>query len=71
MRELVFYQVFHENTPLCQAGSEEDAKLMVSFSPGNRHYKRMQFLPTDTVDVSAEEVLVKELPEGTGVTLPV
>ena len=64
-----YYYEVHEGDAngvkrIAVCGSEEDAKMMMLLArPGkNRSWIRCQFLPPDTVDTTADTVLVSELP---------
>ena len=50
---------------IAQCGSEDDARMMMMLArPGmNRSWVRCQFLPPDTVETTAEEVKLVELPQ--------
>ena len=50
---------------VCRCGSEEDARMMMMLAPPgkNRSWVRCQFLPPDTVETTAEEVKLVELPQ--------
>ena len=65
-----YYYVIYEGDQdgvksIAQCGSEEDARMMMMLArPGkNRSWVRCQFLPPDTVETTAEEVKLVELPQ--------
>ena len=69
MRQTHYYEI-HEGDQdgvrvVCRCGSEEDARMMMLLAPEgkNRSWIKVQFLPPDTVDTSAEEVQQDILPQ--------
>ena len=58
MKNLYYYQVTdHLGNNICQCGSEDDARMMISLGGKNsRMFVRCQFLPPDTVSTTAEYV---------------
>ena len=69
MRQTHYYEI-HEGDQdgvkvVCRCGSEEDARMMMLLAPEgkNRSWIKVQFLPPDTVDTSAEEVQQDVLPQ--------
>ena len=79
MRQTHYYEI-HEGDQdgvrvVCRCGSEEDARMMMLLAPEgkNRSWIKVQFLPPDTVNTTAEEVKQdilpqrKDLPQGNDV----
>ena len=69
MRQTHYYEI-HEGDQdgvrvICRCGSEEDARMMMLLAPEgkNRSWIKVQFLPPDTVDTSAEHVVEDQLPQ--------
>ena len=69
MRQTHYYEI-HEGDQdgvkvICRCGSEEDARMMMLLAPEgkNRSWIKVQFLPPDTIDTSAEEVHQDQLPQ--------
>ena len=69
MRQTHYYEI-HEGDQdgvrvVCRCGSEEDARMMMSLAPPgkNRSWIKVQFLPPDTVNTTAEEVEQVVLPQ--------
>ena len=76
MRQTHYYEI-HEGDQdgvrvVCRCGSEEDARMMMLLAPEgkNRSWIKVQFLPPDTINTTAEEIQQdvlpqrKDLPEG-------
>ena len=69
MRQTHYYEI-HEGDQdgikvVCRCGSEEDARMMMLLAPEgkNRSWIKVQFLPPDTVNTTAEEVHQDILPQ--------
>ena len=69
MRQTHYYEI-HEGDQdgirvVCRCGSEEDARMMMLLAPEgkNRSWIKVQFLPPDTVNTTAEEVKQDILPQ--------
>ena len=69
MRQTHYYEI-HEGDQdgvkvVCRCGSEEDARMMMLLAPEgkSRSWIKVQFLPPDTIDTSAEEVHQDQLPQ--------
>ena len=69
MRQTHYYEI-HEGDQdgvkvVCRCGSEEDARMMMLLAPEgkNRSWIKVQFLPPDTINTTAEEVQQDVLPQ--------
>ena len=68
MRQTHYYEIYEGDQDgvrvVCRCGSEEDARMMMLLAPKgkNRSWVKVQFLPPDTVETTAEEVKLVELP---------
>ena len=79
MRQTHYYEIFEGDQDgikvIARCGSEEDARMMMMLTPKgkNRSWVKVQFLPPDTVNTTAEEVHQdilpqrKDLPQGNDV----
>ena len=69
MRQTHYFEVYEGDQDgvrvVCRCGSEEDARMMMMLAPTgkNRSWIRVQFLPPDTVNTTAEEVEQVVLPQ--------
>ena len=69
MRQTHYYEIFEGDQDgikvIARCGSEEDARMMMSLArPGkNRSWVKVQFLPPDTVETTAEKVEEYVLPQ--------
>ena len=69
MRQTHYYEI-HEGDQdgvkvVCRCGSEEDARMMMLLAPEgkSRSWIKVQFLPPDTINTTAEEIQQDVLPQ--------